>query len=55
MRGEKFITVVSVVMLLGSPPHARGKASFCASNTEILRDHPRMRGEKRAEKQQRGF
>ena len=25
MRGEKFITVVSVVMLLGSPPHARGK------------------------------
>ena len=45
-RGDKERVLVYALLLLGSPPHTRGKVSqtVCADTED--RDHPRTRGEK---------
>ena len=47
MGGEKAVVWERVRDHFGSPPRGRGKAAFFATICVIVKDHPRVGGEKR--------
>ena len=46
MCGEKSAGSASPEIVMGSPPHVRGKELLHVDNAEAVVDHPRMCGEK---------